>query len=99
MFNVDTCYNYYNNQIIMFLVITEFLLYSQQTSIRGRIFNNVTSGFNDAIPPIRSKGSKFIALDFDAHENYIYYSDILQGVVYKINKNGTGENKYIFMCV
>lgn len=83
--------------LFYFIVTTEFLLYSQQTSIRGRILNNVAPGFKDVILPIRSKNAKFVALDFDAHENYIYFSDVHQGLVYRINKNGTGKPKWEYL--
>lgn len=36
-----------------------------------------------------------MGLDFDARDNYIYYSDVLQDVIYRIHRNGTGKFGFI----
>lgn len=51
----------------------------------------VQEGFTDAILPVVSRRARFVGLDFDAADNYIYYSDVLQDVIYRVFKNGTGE--------
>lgn len=76
---------------ILFLVVSEFLLYSQQRFIKGRILNPVSEGFSDAILPVVSRRARFVGLDFDFQSNHIYYSDVLQDVIYRVHKNGTGN--------
>jgi len=72
-------------------VVDEFLLYSQQRFIKGKVLNKVSQGFSDAILPVSSRRARFVGLDFDARDNYIYYSDVLQDVIYRIHRNGTGN--------
>lgn len=71
-------------------MVNEFLLYSQQRFIKGRVLDPVVDGFSDAMLPYVSKRARFVGLDFDAEANYIYYSDVLQDVIYRIHTNGTG---------
>lgn len=52
--------------------------------------NPVTDGFSDAILPVVSRRARFVGLDFDYENNHIYYSDVLQDVIYRVYKNGTG---------
>jgi len=87
-------------------VVDEFLLYSQQRFIKGKVLNKVSQGFTDAILPVSSRRARFVGLDFDARDNYIYYSDVLQDVIYRIHRNGTGKrlhtllllcNKHVFV--
>lgn len=72
-------------------VVEDFLLYSQQRFIKGRVIDPVVEGFSDAMLPYVSRRARFVGLDFDANDNYIYYSDVLQDVIYRIHRNGTGE--------
>lgn len=72
-------------------VVEEFLLYSQQRFIKGRVLDPVLENFNDAILPYASRRARFVGLDFDARDEHIYYSDVLQDVIYRIHKNGTGN--------
>lgn len=39
--------------------------------------------------PIVSRSARFVGLDFDAHRNYIYYSDVILDVIYRVKKDGT----------
>lgn len=71
-------------------MVQEFLLYSQQRFIKGRVLQPVIEGFSDAMLPYVSRRARFVGLDFDAKDNYIYYSDVLQDVIYRIRVNGTG---------
>ncbi|KAL7294867.1 hypothetical protein TKK_0011791 [Trichogramma kaykai] len=71
--------------------VQEFLMYSQQRFIKGRVLDPVTEGFSDAILPVVSRRARFVGLDYDAHEEYIYYSDVLQDVIYRVHQNGTGR--------
>ncbi|XP_015126789.1 low-density lipoprotein receptor-related protein 2 [Diachasma alloeum] len=72
-------------------LVQEFLMYSQQRFIKGRVLDPVMEGFSDAILPVVSRRARFVGLDYDAHEQYIYYSDVLQDVIYRVHQNGTGR--------
>ncbi|KAJ0178036.1 hypothetical protein K1T71_005859 [Dendrolimus kikuchii] len=70
-------------------LVNEFLMYSQQRFIKGKVLNPVIEGFSDAILPVVSRRARFVGLDFDARDEYIYYSDVLQDVIYRVHRNGT----------
>ncbi|XP_012271678.1 low-density lipoprotein receptor-related protein 2 [Orussus abietinus] len=72
-------------------LVEEFLMYSQQRFIKGRVLDPVMEGFSDAILPVVSRRARFVGLDYDAHDQYIYYSDVLQDVIYRVHQNGTGR--------
>lgn len=71
-------------------MVEEFLMYSQQRFIKGRVLDPVIEGFSDAMLPVVSRRARFVGLDFDAADNFIYYSDVLQDVIHRIHRNGTG---------
>ncbi|XP_074098383.1 low-density lipoprotein receptor-related protein megalin isoform X1 [Cotesia typhae] len=73
------------------ILVQEFLMYSQQRFIKGRILDPVMDSFSDAILPVVSRRARFVGLDYDAHDQYIYYSDVLQDVIYRVHQNGTGR--------
>ncbi|CAH0730104.1 unnamed protein product, partial [Brenthis ino] len=70
-------------------IVSEFLMYSQQRFIKGKVLDPVIEGFSDAILPVVSKRARFVGLDFDARDEHIYYSDVLQDVIYRVHRNGT----------
>lgn len=70
-------------------IVKEFLMYSQQRFIKGKVLNPVIEGFSDAILPVVSRRARFVGLDFDARDEHIYYSDVLQDVIYRVHRNGT----------
>ncbi|RXG68268.1 Low-density lipoprotein receptor-related protein 2 [Armadillidium vulgare] len=72
-------------------MVKEFLLYSQQKFIKGQVLNPVSKNFNDAIDPIVSKSARFVGLDFDERDKYIYYSDVTLDVIYRVKTTGTGR--------
>ncbi|XP_014481783.1 PREDICTED: low-density lipoprotein receptor-related protein 2 [Dinoponera quadriceps] len=72
-------------------LVQEFLMYSQQRFIKGRVLDPVMEGFSDAILPVVSRRARFVGLDYDAHDQYIYYSDVLQDVIYRVHQNATGR--------
>ena len=72
-------------------VVTEFLMYSQQRFIKGKVLNPVIEGFSDAMLPVVSRRARFVGLDFDARDQHIYYSDVLQDVIYRVHRNGTSR--------
>ena len=75
--------------------ISEFLMYSQQKFIKGKVLDPVSSTFNDAIPPIVSRSARFVGLDFDSTQDSIYYSDVILDVIYKVSKDGTGRENIL----
>ena len=77
--------------------MTEFLMYSQQKFIKGKILSKEETAvsFSDAIQPIVSRSARFVGLDFDAYFGYIYYSDVILDVIYKVKKDGTGRDNVL----
>jgi len=75
--------------------VHEFLMYSQQKFIKGKIMNPITTSFTDALVPIVSRSARFVGLDFDSHRNYIYYSDVILDVIYRVKKDGTGRENVL----
>ncbi|XP_064102114.1 low-density lipoprotein receptor-related protein 2-like [Macrobrachium nipponense] len=76
-------------------MVTEFLMYSQQKFIKGQVLDPVSENFNDAINPIVSKTGRFVGLDFDARNDYIYYSDVSLDVIYRVKRTGTGRQNLL----
>lgn len=72
-------------------LVNVFLMYSQQRFIKGRVLDPVIEGFSDAILPVVSRRARFVGLDFDAKDQYIYYSDVLQDVIYRVYRNGSAR--------
>ncbi|XP_056632979.1 low-density lipoprotein receptor-related protein 2 isoform X2 [Diorhabda sublineata] len=72
-------------------LITDFLMYSQQRFIKGKVLDPVIEGFSEAILPVVSRRARFVGLDYDAKDNFIYYSDVLQDVIYRVHRNGTDK--------
>lgn len=72
-------------------LVMEFLMYSQQRFIKGKVLDPVIEGFSDAILPVVSRRARFVGLDFDARDQQIYYSDVLQDVIYRVHRNGTAK--------
>lgn len=70
-------------------LVDEFLMYSQQRFIKGKVLNPVIEGFSEAMLPVVSRRARFVGLDFDARDQQIYYSDVLQDVIYRVHRNGT----------
>ena len=76
--------------------VEEFLMYSQQKFIKGKVLDPVSSTFNDAIPPIVSRSARFVGLDFDAYQEYIYYSDVILDVIYKVRNLATMGSRQFY---
>nr|CAH7742116.1 unnamed protein product [Callosobruchus chinensis] len=72
-------------------LVSDFLMYSQQRFIKGKVLNPVIEGFSDAMLPVVSRRARFVGLDFDAKDQHIYYSDVLQDVIYRVHRNGTSK--------
>ncbi|XP_067141896.1 low-density lipoprotein receptor-related protein 2 isoform X5 [Centruroides vittatus] len=75
--------------------VEQFLLYAQQKLVRGTLMNFKTTRCTDAMVPIVSKSARFVGLDFDARRNYIYYSDVILDVIYRIKTDGTGKENVL----
>ena len=75
--------------------IENFLMYSQQKFIKGKILDHDGTSFNDAIQPVVSRSARFVGLDFDAYEEHIYYSDVILDVIYKVKIDGTGRENVL----
>lgn len=64
---------------------------SDRRFIKGRVLNPVVEGFSDAILPVVSRRARFVGLDFDARDEHIYYSDVLQDVIFRVHRNGSSK--------
>ncbi|XP_022159925.1 low-density lipoprotein receptor-related protein 2-like isoform X2 [Myzus persicae] len=64
------------------------LLYSQATSIKGKVLNTNSEEYNESIRPMLTSSMGYVSFDFDAHDRYIYYTEVLDdSVIYKIHIN------------
>lgn len=72
-------------------LVQEFLMYSQQRFIKGKVLDPIIEGFSDAILPVVSRRARFVGLDFDARDQFIYYSDVLQDVIYRVQRDGKSK--------
>ncbi|XP_022159930.1 low-density lipoprotein receptor-related protein 6-like, partial [Myzus persicae] len=71
------------------VLIDEILLYSQEHSIKSKVLNNVSGKYNESIRPVLTSSMRYVRFDFDAHDNYIYYTEVPEAsVIYKIHING-----------
>ena len=75
--------------------VEDFLMYSQQKFIKGHVVQPVSEGFADAMAPIVSRTARFVGLDFDSFDDYIYYSDVILDVIYRVHRNGTGRENVL----
>ena len=75
--------------------VEEFLMYSQQKFVRGIILEQQSPGFTDAMVPVVSRSARFVGLDFNARSNYIFYSDVILDVIYKVKVDGTGKENVL----
>jgi hypothetical protein len=56
--------------------------------------------FKDGLFSLR-RSARFVGLDFDSHEDVIYYSDVILDVIYKVNtvQNNKRPSSYFFPLV
>lgn len=78
------------NLTLAFSTITNSSYQAYNNSI---LVPNIT--FSDAIVPIESRSARFVGLDFDIRNKYIYYSDVILDVIYRIRPNGTGKENIL----
>ena len=45
----------------------------------------------EAMVPVIAASQKFVALDYDADENYIYFSEVRKDIIYRIHPDGSGD--------
>ena len=50
-------------------------MYTQHKFVKAQVLDPVSENFNDAILPVVSRSARFVGLDYDSMDNYIYYSD------------------------
>ena len=78
----------------MVVEITKYLLLASRQAIRGVAIESNAAGAGltppEAIPPIVNSDSTYVAVDYDAADEYIYYSDIRKSSIHRIHTNGTG---------
>jgi low density lipoprotein-related protein 2 len=43
----------------------------------------------------QNRSARFVGLDFDSHRNYIYYSDVILDVIYRVKKDGTARENVL----
>lgn len=79
-----------NNQTLAIVPITNS---TYQAYNNSQIVLNQT--LSDAIIPIESKSARFVGLDFDTRQKYVYYSDVILDVIYRIHPNGTGKENIL----
>lgn len=79
-----------NNQTLAILPIANSTFQAYNNSV---LVTNQT--FSDAIVPIESRSARFVGLDFDTRNQYIYYSDVILDVIYRIRPNGTGKENIL----
>ncbi|XP_022692321.1 low-density lipoprotein receptor-related protein 2-like isoform X2 [Varroa jacobsoni] len=75
--------------------VDTFLLYSQQKSVRGTLMDLRSDAFSDAMIPIASKSARFVGIDFDAHEEFIYTSDVILDVIARVKPDGTSKENVL----
>ncbi|XP_022159919.1 low-density lipoprotein receptor-related protein 2-like [Myzus persicae] len=77
-------------------LIDEFLLYSQSSIIGGTLLKNISEGYTEAILPVPARYG-CMGLDFDAHADYIYFSEFDSArYIYRIYRNGTHRETILF---
>jgi len=78
---------------MLFAEITKYMLFASRQAIRGISLDFPATGLTppEAIPPIINSESSFVAVDYDAADDYIYYSDIRKSSINRIRTNGTGR--------
>ncbi|CAK1544810.1 unnamed protein product [Leptosia nina] len=72
-------------------LIDEFLIYSQHSTVQGVGLDPAVENYNNIIMIDVAPSMIFISLDFDYEEEQIYYTEILDNRIYRINKNGTNK--------
>ncbi|XP_021094201.1 low-density lipoprotein receptor-related protein 2 isoform X1 [Heterocephalus glaber] len=71
------------------VVLKNFLLFSSEWAVRGIPFTHSIQ--EDVILPVTGSPSFFLGIDFDAHENTIFFSDTSRDMIYKQKIDGTGR--------
>ena len=78
------------------LEIKEFILFATKHAVRAIPLEGVVSHSVDAIVPVLGQtstrqGYSFVAVDFDARLEEIYFSDIYNKAIYKTPINDTSK--------
>ncbi|XP_055342132.1 low-density lipoprotein receptor-related protein 2-like [Paramacrobiotus metropolitanus] len=78
--------------------LSSYLIYSSQSAIRGVVKDGFQEeSFTDAIMPVVGslRGTNFVSLDFDHRNNYIYFSDVVADVIYRVHPDGSGKEPVV----
>ncbi len=68
-------------------------MFASEHNVRGIPLDAESTGYlTDAMTPVVGVGSTFVAVEFDADEQYVYYSDVRKDVIARVKTDGTGEN-------
>ena len=82
-------------QYLYFSAIEEFILVASEHNVRGiPLDSESTSYYTDAITPVVGVDSTFVAVDYDAQDEYIYYSDVRKDTIMRVKGDGTGRHNY-----
>ncbi|CAG4963219.1 unnamed protein product [Colias eurytheme] len=82
-----------NNDLKTCMPAKEFLVYTRKTIVQGKVIDPSITDTHDSLYVDVSDNTRFVGLDFDSRNGQIYYSDIIDQVMYSINKNGTDKEK------
>lgn len=70
-------------------------MYASQHSIRAVPVKAEYGVDTEGMVPITGHGTSYIAVDYDASEDFIYYSEVNKDVIYRTHPNGTGMLVFI----
>ncbi|XP_033127863.1 low-density lipoprotein receptor-related protein 2-like [Anneissia japonica] len=68
--------------------LQDFLLYTTVNSVRGAPVEP-DAAIIDTIQPISVSRGYIVGIDFDAANEYIYYSNTIDNTIYRVRRNGT----------
>ena len=67
-------------------------MYTTENTVRGIPLPDKEGRHNaEAIVPVVAPSQKFVAIDYDASENYIYFSEVRKDIIYRIHPDGSGN--------
>jgi hypothetical protein len=76
--------------------IEEYLLFASATGVRGIPLGSMNPNHEEAIIPVadnKAMRPNYVAVDYDAVEDFIYYSEVRKDIIWRIRPNGTGKDK------
>ena len=67
------------------------MLFSSLSAIRGIPLEPTLARNSEAITPFTGNGTNFVGLDYDAEDEYIYFSEVKQDVIWRARRDGSGN--------